>query len=70
MCYTAAGNYRAEESVLDLGVRKRHRMAQVMYRTPLGDGISGCAAAAHHRAWSHRGGLGNTLVMLGLSVRR
>ena len=70
MGYTAAGNYRAEESVLDLGVRKRHRMAQVMYRTPLGDGISGFAAAAHHRNWSHRGGLGNTLVMLGLSVRR
>ena len=70
MGYTAAGNYRAEESVLDLGVRKRHRMAQVMYRTPLGDGISGFAAAAHHRNWSHRGGLGNTLVMLGLWVRR
>ena len=70
MGYTAAGNYRADESVLDLGVRKRHRMAQVMYRTPLGDGISGFAAAAHHRNWSHRGGLGNNLVMLGLSVRR
>lgn len=70
MGYTAAGNYRADESVLDLGVRKRHRMAQVMYRTPLGDGISGFAAAAHHRNWSHWGGLGNNLVMLGLSVRR
>ena len=70
MGYTAAGDYRVDDSVLDLGVRKRHRMAQVMYRTPLGDGISGFVAAAHHRNWSHRGGLGNNLVMLGLSVRR
>ena len=27
-------------------------------------------AAAHHRNWSHRGGLGNNLVMFGLSMRR
>ena len=70
MGYTRAGAYRAEDSVLDLGVRKRHRMAQVMYRTPLADGISGFAAAAHHRNWSHQGGLGNNLLMVGLSVRR
>ena len=33
-------------------------------------GITGFAAAVHHRNWSHRGGLGNNLVMIGLSVRR
>ena len=45
-------------------------MAQMLYRAPLADGITGFAAAAHHRNWSHRGGLGNNLVMIGLSVRR
>ena len=70
MGYTGGGAYRVDDTVLDLGVRKRHRMAQVMYRVPLADGISGFAAAAHHRNWSHRGGLGNNLVMFGLSMRR
>ena len=45
-------------------------MAQMLYRAPLADGITGFAAAAHHLNWSHRGGLGNNLVMIGLSVRR
>jgi len=45
-------------------------MMQVMYRAPLADGISGFAAAAHHRNWSHQRGLGNDLVMFGLSVSR
>ena len=70
MGYTGSGAYRVDDTVLDLGVRKRHRMAQVMYRVPLAGGISGFAAAAHHRNWSHRGGLDNNLVMFGLSVQR
>ena len=70
MGYTGSGAYRVDDTVLDLGVRKRHRMAQVMYRVTLANGIAGFAAAAHHRNWSHRGGLGNNLVMFGLSVRR
>ena len=70
MGYTAGGDYRAETSHLDLGVRSRHRMTQVMYRAPLAHGVTGFAAAAHHRSWSHQSGLGNNLVMVGLSVRR
>ncbi|MGC6518724.1 MAG: S8 family peptidase [Candidatus Puniceispirillaceae bacterium] len=70
MGYTAGGAYKPVQSSLDLGVRSRHRMTQVMYRAPLADGVSGFAAAAHHRNWSHQRGLGNNLVMVGLSVRR
>ena len=70
MGYTGSGAYRVDHAALDLSVRKRHRMAQMLYRAPLADGITGFAAAAHHRNWSHRGGLGNNLVMIGLSVRR
>jgi hypothetical protein len=44
--------------------------AEAAVRTGRGGGISGFAAAAHHRNWSHRGGLDNNLVMFGLSVRR
>ena len=66
----ASSAYRVDDAALDLRVRKRHRMAQMLYRAPLADGITGFAAAAHHRNWSHRGGLGNNLVMIGLSVRR
>ena len=69
MGYTAAGAYRSETRSLDLGVRARHRMAQVMYRAPLADGITGFAAAAHHRNWSHQRGRGNNLVMFGLTIR-
>ena len=68
--YTAGGAYKPAQSSLDLGVRSRHRMTQVMYRAPLAGGISGFAAAAHHRNWSHQRGLGNNLVMFGLSLRR
>ena len=70
MGYAADGAYRPAQSSLDLGVRSRYRMTQVMYRAPLADGISGFAAAAHHRNWSHQRGLGNNLVMFGLSLRR
>jgi len=68
--YTANGGYRQGHSSLDLGVRSRHRMTQVMYRAPLAGGIHGFAAAAHHRNWSHQRGLGNNLVMFGLTLRR
>ena len=70
MGYTDAGSYRATTTNLDLAVRARQRMMQVMYRVPLADGITGFAAGAHHRNWSHQRGLDNSLVMLGLSVRR
>ena len=66
--YTSSGAYRATTRDLDLAVRKRHRMAQMIYQRPLGGRVSGFAAAAHHRNWSHQGGLTNNLVMLGLSL--
>jgi len=66
--YTSSGAYRATARDLDLAVRKRHRMAQMVYQRPLGGRVSGFAAAAHHRNWSHQGGLTNNLVMLGLSL--
>ena len=69
MGYTAARAYKSETRSLDLGVRARHRMAQVMYRAPLADGITGFAAAAHNRNWSHQRGRGNNLVMFGLTIR-
>ena len=67
--YDAAGAYRVTTSDLDLAVRDRHRMTQLVYQRPLGGRLSGFAAAAHHRNWSHRRGLSNSLVMLGLSLR-
>ncbi|MEC8643626.1 MAG: hypothetical protein VXZ67_11990, partial [Pseudomonadota bacterium] len=67
--YTASGAYRATTRDLDLAVRKRHRMAQMVYQRPLAGRLSGFAAAAHHRNWSHQGGLTNNLVMLGLSLQ-
>lgn len=67
--YDAAGAYRVTKSDLDLAVRDRHRMTQLVYQRPLGGRLSGFAAAAHHRNWSHRRGLSNSLVMLGLSLR-
>ncbi|MEK9553770.1 MAG: S8 family serine peptidase, partial [Alphaproteobacteria bacterium] len=60
--YTSSGAYRATTRDLDLAVRKRHRMAQMVYQRPLGGRVSGFAAAAHHRNWSHQGGLTNNLV--------
>ena len=54
---------------LDLAVRDRHRMTQLVYQRPLAGRLSGFVAAAHHRNWSHRRGLSNDLVMLGLSLR-
>ena len=50
-------------------VRRRHRMAQIIYRAPLSNGITGFAAAAHHQNWSNHGGLQNNLTALGLSLR-
>ena len=72
--YTSSGAYRATTRDLDLAVRKRHRMAQMVYQRPLGRAtgagrVSGFVAAAHHRNWSHQGGLTNDLVMLGLSLQ-
>ena len=69
MGYDAGGAYKPSVSELDMKVRRRHRMAQIIYRAPLSNGITGFAAAAHHRNWSNHGGLQNNLVMLGLSLR-
>ena len=71
--YSSSGAYQATTRDLDLAVRCRHHMAQMVYQRPLGwakggGRISGFAAAAHHRNWSHQGGLTNNLVMIGLSV--
>ncbi|MGB2495283.1 MAG: hypothetical protein ACPIFQ_03620, partial [Candidatus Puniceispirillaceae bacterium] len=73
--YSSSGAYQATTRDLDLAVRHRHHMAQMVYQRPLGwakggGRISGFAAAAHHRNWSHQGGLTNNLVMIGLSVRQ
>lgn len=67
--YDAAGAYRVTGRDLDLAARDRHRMTQLVHQRPLGGRLSGFAAAAHHRNWSHRRGLSNNLVMLGLSLR-
>ena len=67
--YDAAGGYRATTRDLDLAVRQRHRMTQLAYQRPLAGRLHGFAAAAHHRNWSHRGGLTNNLIMMGLSIR-
>ena len=66
--YDPSGAYRATTRDLDLAVRDRHRMTQLVYQRPLVGRLSGFAAAAHHRNWSHRRGLSNDLVMLGLSL--
>ena len=66
--YDPSGAYRATTRDLNLAVRDRHRMTQLVYQRPLVGRLSGFAAAAHHRNWSHRRGLSNDLVMLGLSL--
>jgi hypothetical protein len=43
-------------------------MVQMAYQRPLAGRVSGFAVAAHHRNWSHQGGLTNNLVMVGLSL--
>ena len=67
--YDPSGAYRVTTRDLDLAVRDRHRMTQLVYQRPLAGRLSGFVAAAHHRNWSHRRGLSNDLVMLGLSLR-
>ena len=66
--YDPAGAYRVTTRELDLAVRDRHRLTQLVYQRPLAGRLSGFAAAAHHRRWSHRRGLSNNLVMLGVSL--
>ena len=71
--YTSSGTYRATTHELDLAVTRRHRMVQMAYQRPLGwakgaGQVNGFAVAAHHRNWSHQGGLTNNLVMVGLSL--
>jgi hypothetical protein len=66
--YTSSGAYRATTRDLDLAVTRRHRMVQMAYQRPLAGRVSGFAVAAHHRNWSHQGGLTNNLVMVGLSL--
>ncbi len=66
--YDPSGAYRVTTRDLDLAVRDRHRMTQLVYQRPLAGRLSGFVAAAHHRNWSHRRGLSNDLVMLGLSL--
>ena len=66
--YNPAGAYRVTTRELGLAVRDRHRLTQLVYQRPLARRLSGFAAAAHHRNWSHRRGLSNNLVMLGVSL--
>ena len=66
--YDPSGAYRVTTRDLDLAVRDRHRLTQLVYQRPLAGRLSGFAAAAHHRNWSHRRGLSNNLVMLGVSL--
>jgi subtilisin family serine protease len=66
--YTSSGAYRATTRDLDLAVTRWHRMVQMAYQRPLAGRVSGFAVAAHHRNWSHQGGLTNNLVMVGLSL--
>ena len=66
--YNGDGSYRTSESRIGLGVASRHRMMQIVYRTPMARGVTGFAAMARHDNWSHQRGLGNNLVMLGLTM--
>lgn len=66
--YNGDGSYRTSESRIGLGVASRHRMMQIVYRTPVARGVTGFAAMARHDNWSHQRGLGNNLVMLGLTM--
>ena len=68
--YSDSGAYRATTAELDLAVRDRHQMTQVVYQRPLAGRMTGFAVAAHHENWSHRGGLTNNLVMIGVTLRR
>ena len=67
--YDSSSAYRVTTRDLDLAVRYRHRMTQLVYQRTLAGRLSGFAAAAHHGNWSHRRGLSNNLVMLGLGLR-
>lgn len=66
--YNGDGSYHTSESRIGLGVASRHRMMQIVYRTPMARGVTGFAAMARHDNWSHQRGLGNNLVMLGLTM--
>ena len=68
--YSDSGAYRATTAELDLAVRHRHRMTQVVYQRPLAGRMTGFAVVAHHENWSHRGGLTKNLVMIGVTLRR
>ena len=67
--YDSSGAYRVTSRDLDLAVRDRHHMTQLVYQRPLAGRLTGFATAAHHRNWSHRRGLSNNLVMMGVSLR-
>ena len=67
--YTSSGAYRATTHELDLAVTRRHRMVQMAYQRRLAGRVNGFVVAAHHRNWSHQGGLTNNLVMVGLSLK-
>ncbi len=53
-----------------LGVTARHWMAQIVYQAPLAKHIYGFAALARYDNWSHRRGLDNNLLILGLTMKR
>lgn len=68
--YTDDGVYRTDSTDVALGVTARHRMTQIVYQAPLAKHIHGFAALARHDNWSHRRGLDNNLLMLGLTMKR
>ena len=70
-CVQAAAHApRATSHAMLAALPRWHPDALAYAARALADPAPGFAAAAHHRNWSHRGGLDNNLVMFGLSVRR
>mgnify|MGYP001365864302 CR=1 FL=1 len=67
---TDDGVYRTDSTDVALGVTARHRITQIVYRAALAKHIHGFAALARHDNWSHRRGLDNNLLMLGLTMKR
>lgn len=67
--YTDEGAYRTDSTDVALGVAARHRMTQIVYQAPLARHVHGFAALARHDNWSHRRGLDNNLLMLGLTMK-
>ena len=68
--YTDDGVYRTDSTDVALGVTARHRITQIVYQAALAKHIHGFAALARHDNWSHRRGLDNNLLMLGLTMKR